>query len=371
MTKVLHLINGEFFAGAERVQDLLAQRLPETGHEVGFVCLKDGVFAKHRRSTCALEVLPMRSRMDLSIVKRIVEHARAGGYRIVHTHTPRSALIGQRVARQLGLPLVHHVHSPTQRDTESRVRNLINAAVEDHLVLPGASHLIAVSDSLRRYLREHRVPEGKISVVPNGVPVVRAEAGWAAPAAGQPWVVGTVALFRPRKGIEVLLKALRLLIDQGLPVRLKAVGTFETPAYETAIRQLATELGLDGHIVWTGFCRDVHAEMAGMQLFVLPSLFGEGLPMVVIEAMSMGVPVVASRVEGIPEVIGVDDAGIVVEPNDPASLAAGMAKLLSGRVSATEMAIAAHRRQRQHYSDTSMAAAVAEVYRRVLPAPLR
>lgn len=365
MTKVLHLINGEFFAGAERVQDLLALRLPDTGHDVGFVCLKDGVFSQHRRSVCPVEVMPMRSRFDSSIAKRIASHARASKYEIIHTHTPRSALIGQRVARQLGLPLVHHVHSPTQRDTENRLRNLINAALEDHWVLPGASHLIAVSNSLKTYLLERRVPERKITVVPNGVPVVRDEPAWPAPVNGG-WVIGTVALFRPRKGIEVLLRAMRLLRDQGFPVKLKAVGAFETPSYEDAIKRLSTELNLTEHVIWTGFCRDVHAEMADMQMFVLPSLFGEGLPMVVIEAMSVGIPVVASRVEGIPEVIGVDDAGIVVESNDPASLARGMVSLLSGQVSPQKLSIAAHGRQVRHYSDKAMASAVAAVYRQVL-----
>jgi len=365
MTRVLHIINGEFFAGAERVQDLLAQQLPNFGDEVGFACLKNGVFGQYRRSTCPMAVLPMRSRLDMTIAARVTEHARAGGYQLIHTHTPRSALVGRSVARRLKLPLVHHVHSPTQRDTESKLRNLLNAGLEDHLVLPSADQLIAVSGSLRHYLLERGVPEAKITVVPNGVPVVSQEPAWQEPQLGQ-WVIGTVALFRPRKGIEVLLQALRLLLDQGLPVRLKAVGPFETPEYEASVKQLVTELGLADQVRWTGFCRDVHAEMADMQVFVLPSLFGEGLPMVVIEAMSVGIPVVASRVEGIPEVIGAEGAGIVVEPNDPASLAAGLASLVSRQVSAREISVAAHRRQAQHYSDVAMAKAVSAVYQRAL-----
>lgn len=366
MTRVLHLINGEFFAGAERVQDLLAQRLPDLGDEVGFVALKPGVFGQHRRSQCPLIEEPMRSRFDRSIAARVARHAQAGGYQIIHTHTPRTALVGRQVARQLKLPLVHHVHSPTQRDTESRLRNWLNAAIEDHWVLPGADQLIAVSNSLRHYLLERRVPESRITVVPNGVPVVNAAPAWRAPEGR--WTIGTVALFRPRKGIEVLLKALRLLLDQGLPVQLKAVGPFETPEYEAGIKQLASELKLADHIEWTGFCRNVHAEMAGMHAFVLPSLFGEGLPMVVIEAMSVGIPVVASRVEGIPEVIGDGQSGLVVEPDDPASLAQTLARLVTGELSASGIAAAGHRRQAECYSDVAMATAVSAVYRQVLGA---
>jgi glycosyltransferase involved in cell wall biosynthesis len=361
MNKVLHIINGEFFAGAERVQDLLALRLPDFGYECGFVCLKDGVFAKHRKSSVPLEVMAMRSRVDFAIVSRIATFAKSGGYQIIHTHTLRSALIGRLVASKLQLPLVHHVHSPTQRDTESTLRNMANAFIEDKLVLPSATHLVAVSSSLKGYLLDRGVSSARITVVPNGVPVVRSEPAWHAPV--DEWVIGTVALFRPRKGIEVLLKSLRELLDQGLNVRLKAVGIFETSDYEESIVDLVKELGLVNKVQWTGFSNDVPREMESMHIFVLPSLFGEGLPMVVIEAMSVGIPVVASRVEGIPEVINTPEVGVVVEPNDVSSLTNGLKALISGDLSAQAIADAAHIRQMKHYSDVSMASAVVVAYK--------
>jgi glycosyltransferase involved in cell wall biosynthesis len=363
MSKVLHIINGEFFAGAERVQDLLALRLPDFGYECGFVCLKKGVFAKHRKSSVSLEVMAMRSRVDFAIVSRIATFAKSGGYQIIHTHTLRSALIGRLVASKLRLPLVHHVHSPTQRDTESTLRNIANALIEDKLILPSATHLVAVSSSLKGYLLDRGVSSARITVVPNGVPVVRSEPSWHTPV--DEWVIGTVALFRPRKGIEVLLKSLRELLDQGLNVRLKAVGTFETSEYERAIVELVKELGLVDKVEWTGFSNDVHREMEGMHAFVLPSLFGEGLPMVVIEAMSVGIPVVASRVEGIPEVLNTPEVGVVVAPNDVPSLTNGLKALISGVVPARAMACVAHARQMNQYSDVAMARAVAMVYQHV------
>jgi glycosyltransferase involved in cell wall biosynthesis len=363
MNKVLHIINGEFFAGAERVQDLLALRLPDFGYECGFVCLKNGVFSKYRKSAVPLEVMAMRSRFDFSIVSRIAGFAKSGGYQIIHTHTPRSALIGRLVAGRLHLPLVHHVHSPTQRDTESKFRNTANAFIEDHMVLPGATHLVAVSSSLKSYLLDRGVSSGRITVVPNGVPVMQSEPAWRPPA--HEWVIGTVALFRPRKGIEVLLQSLRQLLDQGLNVRLKAVGTFETSEYKQSITGLVKELGLVDKVQWTGFSNDVHREMESMHVFVLPSLFGEGLPMVVIEAMSVGIPVVASRVEGIPEVLNTSKVGVVVEPNDVPSLTNGLKALISGDVPALAMARAAHAKQMHQYSDVAMARAVSMVYQHV------
>ena len=122
------------------------------------------------------------------------------------------------------------------------------------------------------------------------------------------WTLATVALFRPRKGTEVLLSALQQLRRQGHDVRLLAVGGFETSEYETYLKNLTGEYDLASCVQWLGFQTGVNRWLQQSDLFVLPSLFGEGMPMVVLEAMALGVPVVGTDVEGVPEVVrdGVD-----------------------------------------------------------------
>lgn len=360
---VLHLINGEHYSGAERVQDLLALRLPEQGFEVGFVCLKPDRFPAMRQSrNVPLVPLAMRGRWDVRSVARLVRLIRREGYGLVHTHTPRTALIGGLAAALARVPLIHHLHSPTTADSTHRLRNRINAVIE-RASLWRAARVIAVSHSLGDYARRQRIAAEKISVVPNGVPAVP----WVSrrTPAGE-WTLGTVALFRPRKGMEVLLEALALLRTEGLPVRLRAVGGFETGDYERDIREQALGLGLEPFIDWTGFTTNVAEELARMDLFVLPSLFGEGLPMVVLEAMTSGVPVVATRVEGIPEAIrdGID--GIIAEPRNAADLARQIARVVRGEVDWQELRCSARQRHADLFSDGSMAAGVADVYREVL-----
>ena len=121
--KILHIINGEFFSGAERVQDVLALSLPGYDYEVGFVCLKPVKFAANRVSTVPLYEVPMKSKFDLACVKEIAAIARRDQYAVIHSHTPRAVLLGRLAAWMAGLPLVHHVHSPTTRDTENLLRN--------------------------------------------------------------------------------------------------------------------------------------------------------------------------------------------------------------------------------------------------------
>ncbi len=363
-TGVLHLINGEHYSGAERVQDLLALGLPEFGYRAGFACLKPGRFAECRRSQeTPLWDVGMRSRIDLGVARRIARLVRDNNYRLIHSHTPRAALVGRIAASLAGVPMIYHLHSPTAADSTHRLRNRLNAAIE-HWSLARVAAVIAVSHSLAEYARQKGIAPRLIHVVPNGVPIVGRLSP--RPAPSRVWTLGIVALFRPRKGLEVLLETLALARAEGMPVRLRAVGGFETPDYEAQILAQVERLNLADAIDWTGFTRDVPAELAKLDLLMLPSLFGEGLPMVVLEAMAAGVPVVATRVEGVLEAIrdGVD--GLIVPPGDSQALASAVGRLVRGEVDWSALRLAAHRRQAAMFSDRSMAEGVAEVYREVL-----
>ncbi|MDZ7617028.1 MAG: glycosyltransferase family 4 protein [Patescibacteria group bacterium] len=366
VVRVLHVINGEHYAGAERVQDLLAMRLADLGFEVGFACLKRGQFAKVRQSNRArLHEVVMRNRFDLQPVAELVRIVRREGYQLIHAHTPRSAMVAGIVSKLTGVPMVSHVHSPVARDTTYGVRNWLNAMVE-RLSTRRASAMVAVSESLGGYLSSRKHAWGKVTVVPNGVPAAtRPMEDREVPAT---WTLGVVALFRPRKGLEVLLHSLAKLRALGFSVRLRAVGRFETQEYEARIKALAHELKVDQFIDWVGFTERVDEELARMDLMILPSLFGEGMPMVVLEAMAAGVPVVATRVEGIPEAIrdGID--GVIAEPNNADDLARAIGLVVRGDVDYREMRRNARSRHAERFSDRAMAEGVARVYRRVLGA---
>jgi len=364
--RVLHVINGEHYSGAERVQDLLAERLPDFGFAPAFACVKPDRFLRHRKSRWVPAfAAPMKSKWDLRPVGQLVELVRQGQFDLLHAHTPRTALVAAIAAAICRVPLVYHVHSPAGRDSTHGWQNRLNAIVE-HISLTRASALIAVSQSLGERLRRWSRYRDRVFVVPNGVPC--AEPRPTRTPGDKSWTLGTVALFRPRKGLEVLLESLALLAWQGTPVRLRAVGDFESAPYRRQVVTQAEALGLHGTVEWTGFTRDVARQLARMDLFVLPSLFGEGLPMVVLEAMAAGVPVVATRAEGIPEAIRDGQDGLLVEPNDPRALADAIARFVSGQVDWAAMRSNALERHAQHFSDEAMAAGVANVYRHVLAA---
>jgi len=153
--RILHVINGEFFSGAERVQDLLAQELEPLGFEVGFACLKPVQFPDLRQTRHApLYDASMWSRFDVRPIRAVARIIRRERYRLVHSHTARSALVSAAASKLAGVPMVHHVHSPTADDTTHRWRSRLNAAVE-RVALRRASALIPVSQTLGEHLR-HR-----------------------------------------------------------------------------------------------------------------------------------------------------------------------------------------------------------------------
>ena len=361
----LHLINGEHFSGAERVQQLLGNRLSDFGVAANFACLKPGKFPE----LCGLDSnrvrsIGMKSRFDLSIVQRIADYAHQTQSDVLHAHTPRTAMIASFVAKRCSLPWVYHVHSPTARDSTRGLVNRVNDWVEAYS-LRNADHIITVSKSLRREMLSRGYSRHKITAVANGVaeqpPIDPAER-----INQTHWKLGMVALVRPRKGIEDLLEAIAKLNQDRKRISLDVIGGFETADYESRIRALIQQLNLEGIVKLRGFTKDVPAIMRTLDAMVLPSLFGEGMPMVVLEALACGVPVIATRVEGTPEVIRHGQEGLLAHPQDSDSLSQAIQVFISDRSAWCRMSQSAVQRHRQGFSDVKMAEQTARVYRKLV-----
>ena len=134
------------------------------------------------------------------------------------------------------------------------------------------------------------------------------------------WVVGIVANFREQKDYPNLLRATRMLIDAGHPVRVVSVGH---GPLEGETRALATEMGLDDRMMFLGRRRDATRIMAGFDVFTLASLW-EGLPVAIMEALALGLPIVATRVGGMEDALRDEPLGSLVPPADSAALAAAL-----------------------------------------------
>lgn len=363
--KVLHIINGEFFSGAERVQQGLGKRLQEFGFQADFACLKSGKFLE----ACDLPPnrvfeFPMTSRRDFSVVPRLTQFILDGNYQILHAHTPRSAMITAMIAKRTASPWAYHVHSPTSRDSTRRWLNCLNAWTE-RLALFSCHQLITVSDSLNAEMRRKGWEAERVTTIHNGVEQLPA-IDWSNHLPSAPWRLGMVALMRPRKGVEVLLEALYILSARRKDIRLELIGSFETVHYQEQIENLVRRWNLQNIVHFSGFTRDVPAKLQNLDALILPSLFGEGLPMVVLEAMAAGVPVIATSVEGTPEAVRDGLDGYLAKPKNAGDLASKIDLLCTDRARWEAMGRSARERQRTLFTTAHMAKRVSEVYRHLL-----
>jgi glycosyltransferase involved in cell wall biosynthesis len=362
----LHLINGEHFSGAERVQQWLGKRLPELGVDIEFVCLKEGKFPSHSGLPRErIHVCPMRNRTDIGVLRYLQQLVSHGDFQILHAHTPRTALLASLLSRACWVPWVYHVHSPAGRDSTRAWINRLNHWTEAWC-LRNCTKIVTVSRSLRRDLLRQGWSRQRLVTIANGVaeqPAIDADARSTTKA---PWRLGMVALFRPRKGLEGLLEALAMLPQDSPPVVLDVIGGFETEEYRQAIDTKIDRLGIRSRIRIHGFVSNVPEIMRQLDAMVLPSLFGEGMPMVVLEALACGVPVIATSVEGTPEVVRDGIEGVLAVPNDPASLRDAIVRFTRDRRGWVAMSRRAFQRHRAGYTDLRMAEKLARVYRRIL-----
>lgn len=363
--RVLHVINGEHYSGGERVQDILGEYLPRFGYEVGFACLKPDMFPRYYRArSCPVHELPMKGKLDLSPIAGLRRLIREHGYRIVHSHMPRTVAPARLASLLEGVPFVHHIHSPTLLEGPSKIKNLIFGTME-RLCLVGSAEVIACSAGMGRYVKRIGIDTARATTVLNGIPGLgRAED---LPPPSPEWIFGMVALFRERKGLEFLLHAMRSIKDSGLRFRLRAIGGFKSEDYRRQILALVDELGVGEMIDWVGFTDDVPGELRKLHFFVLPSTGGEGLPIAILEAMSAGLPIVTTDVPGNDEVVrdGVD--GYLCKPEDSVTLAQRLVSMMGSVDGWRSMADSAYRRQRETFSAESMTAGVARVYDRLIP----
>jgi glycosyltransferase involved in cell wall biosynthesis len=276
---------------------------------------------------------------------------------------PRTAPLSRIAAKIENIPMVHHIHCPTLYDSPNPIKNLVSATIE-RISLIGVDRVIPCSEGMKQYANSVGISDKNITVVLNGIPSFGPLLDRAEPSTE--WVFGIVALFRPRKGLEYLLKAMERLKSKNFRFKLRAIGDFMTEEYRREILQLVKQLGIENSVDWVGFKKDIPAELKQLDFFVLPSIGGEGLPIAILEAMAAGLPVITTEIAGSKEVIrdGVD--GYLCQPSSIDSLTASLEKIMCNPKNWANLRNHAYQRQQEYFSDHSMTAAVARIYNEIL-----
>ena len=317
-------------------------------------------------------VQPLHPAKDALATLSLASFMKKNPYHIVHTHNSKAGFVGRLSAKLAGVPvIVHTVHGFSFHDKEPRWRQGLFRNAE-RLASHWCDCLIFISQPLVDWALKERVADPKKMVkIYSGIelerftPVPEEEKKRLRKQWGlgeQDAVVGIVSKLWEGKGHVLLIEAFREIRRRKRDAKLLVVGE----GYLLKdLKNLVDQYGLNDAVVFTGFQSEVASILATFDVAVLPSLF-EGMGRVLVEAMAMEKPVVASRVGGIPDLVEHGVNGYLVSPGDTKGLEQAICTILDDPSLARRMGNEGRKRISNQFSAATMVHSIERVYRELL-----
>lgn len=367
--KVLHLLSSTGYHGAENMVAQLVKALAVQGvsNAVGVFY---GLGNSNREVLKAVQghvfddvIFPCRKRLDISAILALRRYILKNDIDIVHSHKYKTNLYSLVAVLGTHCKLISTCHNWLGNSLKMKFY-----AALDKQVLRAFDVAVGVSTTVERELIKY-LPRNKVRKIENGVDLgkfsnldhTKNETKQELGLTGRT-VVGYVGRLSEGKGIQFLIKALVDLIQQKPNVSCLIVGDGE---YSLQLKALAQALGLSDKVLFTGRRNDVPRLYSAMDIFVLPSL-EEAFPMVILEAMATGVPVVATGVGDIPRIIEDGSTGLIVKSRSSEALSQALTFVLENQDQVQDMATEARRVVEQNYSSDIMARRYKDVYKQVI-----
>ena len=366
---ILHLISTSGLFGAERVLLELASQSRLLGVEVSVAVVKNSrnpnteLADAVRLVGLPILVIPCEGRFDAKIARTLADEIRRTGVQVIHSHNYKSNYYARQAATETGARWIVTNHG------RRAGFKLFLYALLDALMVRRADRVVAVSPKIVSQLASLGINRGVLSVIDNGVNFsrfsglpARADAGKALGVADDAYVIGTVGALSEEKGHRYLLQAVKSVIATIPNAVCVLVGNGPE---RTHLELMARELVVAQAVLFSGKRDDVPAILPRFDLFVLPSL-SEGLPMALLEAQAAKVPVIATNVGAISEVIRDGTTGLVVPPGDATALVEAILRSHNEADKTRNMALKGYDRVKEHYSAETMALQYRELYREMI-----
>jgi glycosyltransferase involved in cell wall biosynthesis len=354
--KIAHVITRLDWGGSSDIVRLLCTHLNPAQYDIRLIIgLTEHATTKTRTFMDAFDqkitVIPELRRdinpwLDTVALVRLYRIFCRQKFDIVHTHTAKAGALGRLAALLAGVGVrIHTPHGHNFYGYAGPVISWVIISIEKCLAKI-TSRIIALTELEKNdFIRYGVAGQKRVSLVYQGLDLregsgcVISQATTRKSLGITPCekVVGMVARLEPVKGCEHFIAAAGMIARQAVEVKFLVVGQ---GSLRPALENQAALLGLKEKFVFTGWRDDVRALLSAMDIVVLPSL-NEAVGIVLIEAQSCGVPVVATRVGGIPEVVKDGDTGLLVEPGDSKAIAGAVIQLLQDDVRRSAMSSAA------------------------------
>lgn len=328
--RILHVVEDLKIGGLERVIELIVLGLDRRKYDVEVWCLARGgaIADELKQRGVPVEVLGLHSYHDPVNVFILARRMRRGRFHIVHTHGYYAGTFGRTAAAMAKVPaVIHHVHTiySNLKPRHHRVERVLSSVT---------GHIICVGRAVHEYLSNVlRISSDKTCVIYNASPVRPEECSSADVESTRTTmgirpgetVITEVASLSDNKGQAVLLEAFRFVAEAYPGSKLVFVG--DGPQRQ-ALEEQTRIIGLASRVVFAGILKDVCPVLRLTDVLVLPTTEREGLSVALLEGAAAGLPLVGSRLGGIPEVIDDEANGILVAPRNAWELSAALNRLL-------------------------------------------
>ena len=339
----------------------LAPRVAAEGMDVHVLCGSEQVAQSFRALGVSAEAVPVAHKLDVRGAAALWPHVR--GADVVHTHDRRAGLFGRLAGRARSAHVVHTLHGLPEEIaarvgrqdapdppgvSRGRIEWLLHGYLGMERALTRLGHVVAPSQALADFMLVRGFPSRLLHVIPYGI-----DSALANGRSGErdALVAGVAANLEYWKGVDVLLEAARLVRE---PLRLEIYGDGSLRA------ELERQAG--ENVRFHGFVSDLREAWGELDVLVQPSR-ADNLPLAVLEAMAAGLPIVGTRVGGIPELVVDGETGIVVEPEDPRALAAALEALARDRSRLAELGRRGRERVDAHFSAEQVGRRTVALYR--------
>ncbi len=365
--RILELIDDASIGGGQRHVLMLARGLQTAGHEVHVGCYGRGFLVDElQRSHIPVHPIGLGNRLSLSSLTGVVRLLREGRYDILHTHGGTAGFWG-RCASMLvpGSARVHTYHGLHSIHRAERLRGRLYLWI-DRLLARATDHTICVAESDLAAAKSHGlVVDGRASVVRNGIELdrfrnkqQRGTLRASLKLGRRDYVVGSIGRLDVQKGYVYLLEAVPLVLRVAPQALFMLVG--DGPLREE-LEARALSLGISSRVWFAGARDDPERMLAAMDLFVLPSLW-EGLPLVILEALAAGKPIVATRTTGTEELVRDGREAVLVPPRDSVALAEAILRLIRSSRLRRELVQNGSRHVRKGFTAERMVGEIIDVY---------
>lgn len=357
--RVLHVEGGAHLYGGALQLLYLLEGLTAGGIDNHLACRRGCALGSRAEYFAEVHRMPMHGDLDVMMIGRLYRLIRALKPDLVHLHSRIGAdMMGGVAARLAGVAVLH-----TRRVDNPEPRWLVALKYRLH------DRVIAISEGIARVLLAEGLPPAKLRVVRSAVVADRfarpCRAGLVRERLGLPddaRLLGVVAQLIERKGHRVLLDALPALLDEQPRLHVLFFGQGPLAA---ALQQHVESAGLSERVHLLGFRDDLSELMPCLSLLVHPALM-EGLGVSLLQAAAAAVPIIASRVGGIPEAVMDGVTGLLVPPGDPAALEQAMRRLLCEPLLRERLGRAGAERARREFGTDAMVEGNLNVYRELL-----